>query len=369
MSAESADVFIVGGGPAGLAAAISASKFGFRVTVADGAVPPINKPCGEGLMPDGLAALRALGVRLEAGDAREFSGSRFVDGDLTAAAQFAGAAGLGVRRTVLHQRMIEGAERAGVRLHWKSPVRELTAHGVRIADGFVQARWIVGADGGHSLVRRWAGLDEPGETSRRFCVRQHFAVAPWATEVVLYWCRDLQIFVTPVGENEVGVAVTSSREPVRMRDAIAECAELEARLRGASGTDSARGEVTIMRRLHRVYRDRVALIGDASGSVDSITGQGLCLAFLQAEALAQSLQSDDLAAYQRAHRQIMRKPRNMAHLLLLLAQHPALRRRVIRALGAEPALFSQLLGMHVGEAAPREVARAGLQLGWRFLSA
>jgi menaquinone-9 beta-reductase len=41
------DVFVIGGGPAGLAAAIAARAKGLRVTVADGGVPPIDKPCGE----------------------------------------------------------------------------------------------------------------------------------------------------------------------------------------------------------------------------------------------------------------------------------------------------------------------------------
>jgi len=45
---NSTDIFIIGGGPAGLAAAIAARQRGFRVVVADGAQMPINKPCGEG---------------------------------------------------------------------------------------------------------------------------------------------------------------------------------------------------------------------------------------------------------------------------------------------------------------------------------
>ena len=56
------DVFVVGGGPAGLATAIAARRRGLSVMVADGAIPPIDKSCGEGLMPDGVEALHALGI-------------------------------------------------------------------------------------------------------------------------------------------------------------------------------------------------------------------------------------------------------------------------------------------------------------------
>src|SRR3979490_781323 len=54
---EGTSVLVIGGGPAGLAVAIAARMKGFDVTVADGAKPPIDKACGEGLMPGTMAAL------------------------------------------------------------------------------------------------------------------------------------------------------------------------------------------------------------------------------------------------------------------------------------------------------------------------
>src|SRR5208282_3866466 len=63
------DVFVVGGGPAGLATAIAARRHGLSVVLADGAVPPIDKPCGEGLMPDGVEALGDLGITIPEGEA------------------------------------------------------------------------------------------------------------------------------------------------------------------------------------------------------------------------------------------------------------------------------------------------------------
>jgi 2-polyprenyl-6-methoxyphenol hydroxylase-like FAD-dependent oxidoreductase len=78
------DVFVIGGGPAGLATAIAARRHGLSVMVADGAIPPIDKPCGEGLMPDGVEALRQLGVILSASEVFPFSGIRFVSDGVTA---------------------------------------------------------------------------------------------------------------------------------------------------------------------------------------------------------------------------------------------------------------------------------------------
>ena len=91
-----------------------------------------------------------------------------------------------------------------------------------------------------------------------------------------------------------------------------------------------------MRSLSRVQRNNVALIGDASGGVDAITGEGLRLAFRQAFALADAMIADDLMLYQRAHRCLLRRARLMGHLMLWLGRNPRIRLRVIRAMQKNP---------------------------------
>jgi|SRR5579872_284506 len=74
---DKTDVFVIGGGPAGLAAAIAARRRGFEVVVADSAQPPIDKACGEGLMPDAVTALARLGVLATISHGFPFHGIRF----------------------------------------------------------------------------------------------------------------------------------------------------------------------------------------------------------------------------------------------------------------------------------------------------
>src|SRR5207249_12220122 len=76
---RSTDVFVIGGGPAGLAAAIAVRRRGFDVTVADCAIPPIDKACGEGIMPDGVGAAESLGISLKRAGAQPFPGIRFCE--------------------------------------------------------------------------------------------------------------------------------------------------------------------------------------------------------------------------------------------------------------------------------------------------
>ena len=71
-------------------------------------------------------------------------------------------------------------------------------------------------------------------------------------------------------------------------------------------------------RLAAVTKGNVALLGDASGTVDAITGEGLHLAFRQAAALAEALAAGDLSPYAAAHRRLQKMPQLMARLLLLL---------------------------------------------------
>src|SRR5262249_23822276 len=142
------DVFVVGGGPAGLAAAIAARRKGFRVTVADGAEPPIDKACGEGLLPDGVAALRDLGGFLHPSEGSQLCGVRFVSQAGEVGAIFPDRrVGIGMRRETLHQRLAERAEAIGVSLLWKTPVTGISPPTVLLKDRVVRARWIVGADG------------------------------------------------------------------------------------------------------------------------------------------------------------------------------------------------------------------------------
>jgi flavin-dependent dehydrogenase len=362
------DVFVIGGGPAGLAAAIAARRKGFEVTLADGARPPIDKACGEGLMPDGLAALGRLGITIDSAEAHPFRGIRFLGAGVSVEAGFPEGAALGVCRTVLHRKMVEQAAAAGVRMLWGTPVTGICPQGVSVAGGFISARWIVGADGFHSRVRRWSGLGTGHPRHRRFGFRMHYRVTPWSEYMELHWGAGCQLYVTPIAADKVCVALISRDSHLRLDEALAQFPELSARLAGARRVTTERGAETANYSLKRVYRGCVALVGDASGSVDAITGEGLCLSFHQAIALADSLASGCLAPYEVAHRRLARRPTLMSRCMLAMDRRAWLRQRVMRALASEPRIFRKMLAMHVGTVSPRDLAANGWALSWQILT-
>jgi flavin-dependent dehydrogenase len=367
---DSTDVFVIGGGPAGLAVAIAARQQGLRVVVADGAKPPIDKACGEALMPDAIAALEGLGVAVPAADACRLRGVRFLGSGLSAEAAFPGGdCGLSIRRTVLHNIMIERAAGLEVDLLWQSPVTGICSQEVQLGERKIRTRWIIGADGVNSRVRRWANLDAHSRTELRYAFRRHYCVPPWTDRMEIYWGEHIQGYATAVSNEQVCVAVASHEPELRLEEALHALPELHARLHGAETISSERGAVSANRKLRRVWRGNVALIGDASGTVDAITGEGLGLAFSQAAALADCLRSGNLARYQAAHRRLALRPLFMARLMLTLDGRPRFQRRVLQIFRKRPEVFRRLLALHVGTLSPFHLALDGLTLGWGLLTA
>lgn len=358
------DLLIVGGGPAGLAAAIGARLAGLSATVVDRARPPIDKACGEGLMPDGVAALRRLGVEPASLGGWPFRGIRYLDeaagaeaAGAEAAGTFPAGAGLGLRRTRLHAALVHRAEEVGVDLRWGVAARGLREEGGRFAvdtdDGPLAGGVVVAADGLRSRLRRWAGLDGRPARRRRFGVRRHFHLRPWGDEVEVWWADDCEAYVTPAGAEEVGVAILWSpgeREGTGGRggfDALlARFPRLAARLAGAPAASRDRGAGPFHQRARAVRRGNLLLVGDAGGYLDAVTGEGLALAFHQAAALVEAVAAGDLGRYPAACRRLRRLPDATTALLLAVERRPRLRHRMVRALAAEPALFSRLLGVH-----------------------
>ena len=332
------DVLVVGGGPVGLAASISARMQGLSVAVIEPREPAIDKACGEGLMPGAIPLLARLGVKAPG---RPIVGISYRSRTLHVEHRFTDGTGLGVRRTTLSAALSGRADQLGVERHL-GRVREVRQDSTGVEANGIRARYLVGADGLHSTVRQLIGVDlgAPAD-GRRFGLRRHFYVEPWSDFVEVHWTPRIEAYVTPVAEDTVGVAILGAAG-TNFDEALAAIPELAHRLAGRRPASSLRGAGPFRQRTRRRSSGRVLLVGDASGYVDAITGEGLRVGLDQAEAAVACIAAGRPGYYERAWRSCTRDFRAITTGLVAAATSP-LRGGIVPLAASAPFLFSGIV--------------------------
>ena len=341
------DLLVVGGGPIGLACAIEATLAGRTATVVEPRTGPIDKACGEGLMPGALAALHRLGVDP---DGHPLTGISYQTAAREAVHRFTGEPGRGVRRTTLHAALAARAAELGVEIR-EGKVSELrqdeTSVTATLTDGGeVSADWVLGCDGLHSTVRDLTGLGiaagrvRAGRT-RRYGLRRHFAIEPWSNLVEVHWAQDAEVYLTPVSDRELGIAVLG-KQHTDFDDVVNSIPALAERLALAENTSSLRGAGPLRQRTSARTRGRVMLVGDASGYVDAITGEGIRVGLAQAQFAVAAALADDPAAYERDWRRVTRDFRMLTAGLVGLAASP-LRPAIVPLADSLPRLYGSVV--------------------------
>jgi flavin-dependent dehydrogenase len=356
------DALIVGGGPVGLAAAIHCTLAGLSVTVAEPRAAPVDKACGEGVMPSAVRRLAAIGVTPAGHPLR---GIRYLDAVHRADARFRHGDGLGVRRTVLHAALAARADALGIPLI-PARVTGFERHAGHVTAAGVEARYLVAADGLHSTVRRVLEREaaaRPGPRPRfpapRYGLRRHYRVTPWTDLVEVHWTPGAEAYVTPVCDRVVGVALLFAR-PSREAAAggasgtpgdaggdfaarLAAFPSLRDRIGGAPAASEVRGAGPMRHDVRRRVYGRVLLAGDASGYLDALTGEGIGVGLAQAEALARCLAAGRPADYERAWRRVSGPAWRFTAGLLWSRNQPFLGPRIVPVAQRLPWLFTALV--------------------------
>ena len=333
------DLIVAGGGPGGLATAIHAARAGLETVVIDRRPGPIDKACGEGLMPHTVKQLENIGVTLHG---KAFRGITYLDSTHRVEANFRSGSGMGVRRTVLSEALYDAAVAVGVTIV-KGEIGTVSqeAHSVRCGD--LRARYLAAADGLHSPIRRSLGLNRPARGRRRWGIRRHYQIAPWSDTVEVYWAHDTEAYVTPVADDAVGVAILTSRQG-KFGDHLLEFPALTARLDGAPhGKERAAGP--LRQRVRGRASGRVMLVGDAAGYVDALTGEGLGIAFGGAELVVKCVLADAPGDYDRQWRAMSRRYRLLTAGLLEASGLPPVRAAIVPAASAMPGAFSRIVNL------------------------
>lgn len=332
-------LIVAGGGPVGLFAAVAAVRGGFCVTVVEPRAAPIDKACGEGLMPGGLGQLRSLGVDPPG---RDFTGIRYLtaDGRTTAEAYFRAGPGRGVRRTVLQQALHRAALEAGVEV---VSDRVVQVHNddrgvtVRLGSGeWLTGEYLLAADGLHSSVRGMVDVTSHAPGPARFGIRQHFAVEPWTDVVEVHWSDRCEAYVTPVADGVVGVALLGGAQDRDLVEELSEFPELSDRIAAARPVDRPRGAGPLRQVVSERVRGRTLLVGDSAGYVDALTGEGLSVGFASARVAIRSIAADRPHEYEAAWLRASRRYRWITRAVLEVATRGPTRRAVVPLAAAWP---------------------------------
>jgi 2-polyprenyl-6-methoxyphenol hydroxylase-like FAD-dependent oxidoreductase len=375
------DVLIAGGGIAGSTLAVLLGRAGARVTLFEERRFPREKPCGEGLMPAGVAVLRRLGLADLAGG-RPLHGVRYHGFGLSAEAEFpayqgAPAVALGQRRLHLDRALFDAARATpgvdaveGARVEG-ALVEGGRAVGLRVGGTVHRGRLVVAADGPHSPVRRSLGLDAPRARRARIGLRTHFRLArphdqPSLIEIFIGDGHEL--YVTPLPGDEILVAGLSDRVAATeegeggARAALARWIQdeplLRARLAGAEPLTAVAGRSPLAHRARAGFAPGAVLLGDAAGFIDPVTAGGMAQALLTAELLAPFVQkalADGgargdrwLSRFDRQRRALLRDYHLLTRFVLFLIARPRLARTMLRLMKKNPRLMAHLIGVAGG---------------------
>lgn len=280
-------------------------------------------------MPGGLAELAALGVD-PAG--MPFRGIAYSDGTRRVQACFRDGMGRGIRRTTLHAALASRAKE--VDTEWVSAkVSSVAQDADGVSAAGIRARYLVGADGLHSAVRRSVGINSVVGTPRRVGLRRHFHVPAWSDFVEVHWSPRGEAYVTPVEPDLVGVAILSTD-----RADLSCFPWLQERLRGAEHSRE-RGCGPLRQVVSRRVAGRVLLVGDAAGYEDALTGEGMSLAVKQAAAAAAAIAADRPGDYEADWHRITRRYRLMTRGLVLGTATRMGKRAIVPGAAAMPAAF------------------------------
>jgi 2-polyprenyl-6-methoxyphenol hydroxylase-like FAD-dependent oxidoreductase len=362
------DVLVAGGGLAGSAAAIQLARIGFSVELFERASFPREKPCGEGLMPAGVAALERIGLNASAG--APFRGIRWHFRERVAEGRFPDVNGVpslgrGLRRRDLDCALFElAAETRNVTVHTRTLVEAPLMERGRVVGLIVngsprRGRLVIGADGAQSRLRHALKLDMPSRR-KRLGVCTHFRLAPGkatSDSVDVYLGRGFELFATPLPRGElalsglVSVNALGGRLEDQFRCLWTAQPHLAERLEGAEQVSEMLTISPVSGRARRRFLPGLVLLGDAAGFTDPITGGGMTQALLTAELLTQHVArrgqaADDwLAEFDRERETLLRDARRVTALLLQLAKNPAFLSMALDGMRRLPRFFSHLLGV------------------------
>ncbi|MCB9091231.1 MAG: FAD-dependent monooxygenase [Halobacteriovoraceae bacterium] len=302
MILRSNHVAIIGGGPIGLFMALSLSKQGYTVDIFEKKNWPVDKVCGQGIMPSGVEILRSVGVNLNnVQDSYPFKGVEYIDGEIKVMGKLQ-VCGVGVERRVLSQKLYDLAyQNENIHLY---PFSRLTK--IVNLDGKVEVeinqtekksyRYLFACDGMNSGIRKVLGNEVMrNQKSLRMGARLHFDITPWSQCVQTYWSEGVEAYVTPVSSHRVEVAFLWFCNEVEKggelyKRLMEKFPELEKRLNNLVPSRDFKAYGPFKNYSKSLRQGNIFFVGDAYRFLDGITGEGISIGLKAAQLVSNNFE-------------------------------------------------------------------------------
>ncbi len=304
------DAIVVGAGPAGSSSAYELAFSGLTVLLVDKAVFPRQKCCGGGVT---VKASKFLGDVLQEAGEKTISNATFKSGRSTFLGRADGTVITTVSRQRLDHHMLLRAEKAGAYVLQGTGASALTPHAdsvdVNTTGGTYRGRFIIGADGARGVVARSIGVRHQSGFAG---IETEVAVDPqeardWESTILvdLGWTAKGYAWLFPKKDHFslgigclVGTAAGLKQKYWRFLNSLD--------LKNYRITDWSAGFIPMYTQRPTVTAGRIAIVGDAAGLADPLTGEGIGNAVLSAHMASEAVKDaiahghNDLSAYQKA---------------------------------------------------------------------
>ncbi|HXH75417.1 MAG TPA: NAD(P)/FAD-dependent oxidoreductase [Bacteriovoracaceae bacterium] len=291
---------IIGAGPAGLIAGIELQKLGHKVIILDRNKLQVRPVCGEFLSPEGMEQLETmnLGCTLE--------GFQSVKGMLLFSplgrkikTQFPlGRMGCSLNRGVFQERLVDAFCKSGGIIFYDSAIERISINkmvNVETKSGSYSSEWLIGADGRQSTVARLLNMRMTAPPLKRMAL--HCYLKP-KLPLPLYGQMHIlpdgsYVGINPIHQGEVNFSIVTSPAAITEAGGTKELINFWIGCRPQlSGQfhhltdETIKTTSPISRTSLDIIGNKVALIGDASGFIDPLTGEGITTAIKSARLLA-----------------------------------------------------------------------------------
>tara|TARA_R110002072_G_scaffold534_6_gene3948 strand:+ start:125069 stop:126133 length:1065 start_codon:yes stop_codon:yes gene_type:complete len=287
---------IIGGGPIGLYLSLKLAQRGHKVSVFEKGKWPIDKVCGQGIMPTGRELLESVGVEFSSSDSYEFQSIQYIDGAKKKKGSLT-SQGIGVERQVLSQKLYELASKnEQITLHEKSPIALESNSFNKFLSEY---DFVFACDGLNSQVRKFFDNEVIRTDDHRMGARLHYNGKYWGDGVEVYWNDGIEAYVTPVSDSRFEVAFLWFQEKIEQGPHLQSkllnlFPELKEKLKGHEQLNDFKGYGPFNKVSRHMRIKNVYFVGDAYKFLDGITGEGLSLGMKSATILAQSFDNFSL---------------------------------------------------------------------------